>query len=32
MHRAEPSAGLIIITGTGDQLPPESVITFHRIA
>jgi hypothetical protein len=32
MHRAEPSAGLIRITGTGDQLPPESVITFHRIA
>jgi len=32
MHRAEPSAGPIRITGTGDQLPPESVITFHRIA
>jgi hypothetical protein len=24
--------GLITITGLGDQLPPESVITFHRIA
>jgi hypothetical protein len=32
MHRAELSAGLIMITEIGDQLPPESVITFHRIA
>jgi hypothetical protein len=24
-------AGLITITGFGDQLAPESVITFHRI-
>jgi hypothetical protein len=32
MHRAEPSAGLIVITGSGDQLPPESVITFDRNA
>jgi hypothetical protein len=32
MHRVEPSAGLIVITGIGDQLPPESMITFHRIA
>jgi hypothetical protein len=31
MHRAEPSTGPITITGINDQLPPESVITFHRI-